>query len=84
MRTFRLVLAGLTVVGLSLHGEEIPSETIVVTDAANPYYSNGFPENTLKGLESETNRGEQYCSNIKTGWVEYCFNEAVALTNLNI
>jgi hypothetical protein len=51
MKTIRLVLAGLTVVGLSLHGEEIPSETIVVTDAATPYYSNGFPENTLKGLE---------------------------------
>jgi len=29
MKTIRLVLAGLTVVGLSLHGEEIPSETIV-------------------------------------------------------
>ena len=55
-----------------------------MTDAATPYYSNGFPENTLKGLESGTIREEQFCANIKTGWVAYCFNEAVTLTNLNI
>ncbi len=80
------VLGGIVLVGgVLLQAAEIPSATMAVVDSARPYYSSCFPENTLKGLEQSTARTDQFCvSGMKTGWIEYCFNEAVALTNLHV